>query len=100
MDLAELAGELARHEIGWWKSHHRKDREGLVEHMARKYELQHPITYEQAREAVILMADATKEQDIAEELEDADNQSEANVHWQKAEELLVQHFELLYKNQQ
>ena len=99
MGLAELAGELAKHEIGWWKAHHRKDREGLVEHMARKYELQYGLPYDEAREAVTLMADATKEHDIAEELEDADNQSEADVHWQKAEELLVQHFELLYKNQ-
>ncbi|MBN2112363.1 hypothetical protein JW707_04675 [Candidatus Woesearchaeota archaeon] len=88
--------ELARHEIGWWKSHPRKETDGLIDHMAQLYVLQYSIPYEEAKGAVMLRVEATKEHDIAEKLEDEGIQPEADVHWQKAEDLLVQHFAVLY----
>jgi hypothetical protein len=88
--------ELARHEIGWWKAHHRKDYDGLVDHMANLYVLQYFIPYDKALEAVMLRVEATKEHDIAEKLEDEGSQPEADIHWQKAEDLLAQHFARLY----
>ena len=88
--------ELAKYEAGWWKAHHRRDAEGLVENMARLYELQYDIPYERAREAVMKRVEATREHDIAEKLEDQGNQPEADKHWQNVEELLAEHFALLY----
>ena len=91
------AQELAKYEVGWWKAHHRKERDELIENMVREYELQFDIPYEQAREAVMKKAEATREHDIAERLEDEGNQAEADKYWQNAEELLAEHFALLYK---
>ena len=88
--------ELAKHEIGWWKAHHRKDADGLIDHMAHLYVSQYSIPYDEAKGAVMLRVEATKEHDIAEKFEDEGNQPEADVHWQKAEDLLVQHFAVLY----
>jgi hypothetical protein len=90
--------ELASHEIGWWKAHHRKDKSKLIDEMSKLYQLQFSITYEQAREAVLKRVDATKEHDIAERLEDGGNQREADVHWENAECLLLEHFKILDKH--
>ena len=95
MDQQELYQNLAKHEIGWWKAHHRKDETSLTEHMAKLYELQFGIAYEDAIKAVKYRVDATKEHDIAERLEDDRNQPEANTHWKKAEDLLLEHFKIL-----
>lgn len=91
------ARELARYEIGWWKAHHRKDMPGVIENMAREYELQFDIPYEQARQAVMKRAEATREHDVAEKLEDAGNQAEADKYWKNTEDLLAEHFALLYE---
>jgi len=96
MSVDEKAKELAKHEIGWWKAHHRRDKAGLVDEMAQLYVLQYDIPYEEARDAVMLRVEATQEHDIAEKLEDDGNQPAADVHWQKAEDLLEQHFGMLY----
>jgi putative hemolysin len=91
----DKAGELAKYEIGWWKAHHRKDMPGVIESMAREYELQFDIPYERATEAVMKRAEATREHSIAEELEDRGNQAEADKHWAKTEDLLAEHFACL-----
>jgi len=86
---------LARYEISWWKAHHRRDNKLLKENMANLYRLQFNISYEKAVKVVGLRVQATKEHDIAENLEDAGNQKEADKHWKKAEKLLEKHFEIL-----
>lgn len=95
MDQAEFYKQLAEHEIGWWKAHHKKDEPLLTEHMAKLYKLQFNIPYEDALKAVKYRVDATKEHDIAEKLEDEGNQPGANCHWKKAEDLLLKHFKIL-----
>jgi hypothetical protein len=89
------AKQLAYHEVEWWKAHHRKDKVNLVEHMAKLYELQFGITYAQAKQAVEFRVEATKWHDIAEDLEDEGKQKESDEYWQKTEELLQKHFEIL-----
>ena len=92
------AQELARYEAGWWKAHHRKDMPAVIENMTREYELQFDIPYEQARQAVMKRAEATREHDIAERLEDERNQAEADQHWANVEALLAEHFEYLLRD--
>jgi hypothetical protein len=92
-----MAKELARYEIGWWKSHHRKNIANLKENMARLYGLQFNISYDKALKAVGFRVKATQEHDLAEKFEDKGNQKEANIHWEKAEKLLEKHFEILIK---
>lgn len=91
----DKCSELAKYEIGWWKAHHRKDKPQLIEQMAKLYELQFGINYDDALKAVGYRVDATKEHDIAEKLEDEGEQSDADKHWDKAQSLLKKHFEIL-----
>ncbi len=91
----ELIKELAHYEIGWWKSHHRRDKIGLRNNMAKLYALQFNISYGNALKAVEFRVQATKEHDLAEEFEDQENQDEADKHWFNAESLLKKHFEIL-----
>jgi len=88
--------ELAKHEIGWWKAHHRRDKKLLTEHMAKLYSIQFGISYESAVDAVKYRVDATKEHNLAEKLEDEGKQVQADVHWNNAEKLLREHFKVLY----
>ena len=87
--------QLAHHEVEWWKAHHRKQRDKLVDEMAKLYELQFGISYEQAREAVIHRVEAAKWHDRAEELEDSGKQSQADKYWERTEQSLRKHFEIL-----
>lgn len=93
----EKAKKLAHYEIGWWKAHHRKDRGGFVDNMSRLYSLQFGIDCEVAKQAVLLRVEAADWHDKAEEFEDNGNQTQADIFWNKAEECLCQHFELLTK---
>lgn len=91
----EKAEELARHEVGWWKAHHRRDKQKLTEHMTLLYELQFGISREKALEAVKHRVEAAAMHDRAEELEDKGLQDEADEHWSEAEKLLERHFSVL-----
>lgn len=91
------AKELAHYEIGWWKAHHRKNKEEFIDSMCRLYSLQFGISYNQAKQAVLLRVEAADWHDKAEEFEDNGNQAQADVFWNKAEECLFQHFELVEK---
>jgi len=93
--LEDKCKELAQCEIGWWKAHHRKDLPKLVGYMTREYKILYGLSDEDSYTCVNLRIDATKEHDIAEKFEDKQNIEEANLHWNKAEELLEKHFELL-----
>ena len=95
MESSEKARELAHFEIGWWRAHHRKNKEELIDNMARLYSLQFGISYAEAKKAVTLRVEATVWHDKAEEAEDSGNQKQADIYWNKAEECLSQHFELL-----
>ena len=95
METAEKIKKLAHFEIEWWKDHHRKNKKGLIENMARLYSLQFRIDYEKARKAVIFRVEATAWHDKAEEHEDKGDQNQADIYWNKAEECLRKHFEIL-----
>lgn len=95
-----LAEELAGYEVGWWKSHHERDMEGLTHNMAKLYELQFGIPYETAREAVDLRVQATQEHDLAEKFQDGEDAEKAKEHWNRTRDLLVKHFETLLQHQQ
>jgi len=95
--MDDLFSKLAELEVGWWKAHHRKDKDAILENMAKLYQLQFGISREHAVEAVKYRIEAGKEHDTAEKLEDEGKQGEADVHWKKAEELVRKHFEVLMK---
>lgn len=97
--MGDVARKLAEHEVGWWKDHHRKNKAGLMENMARLYELQFGMPYQEAVECVKYRVSAAKEHDEAERLEDMGRQAEADVYWKKAEDLIEKHFEMLLKYQ-
>ncbi len=90
----ERCRKLAEYEAGWWKAHHRKDINLLMEQMAKLYELQFGIPYNTALEAVKYRVEATKEHDIAERLEDQGS-PDSEIHWKQVEKLLLEHFKLL-----
>lgn len=87
--------KLAHHEVEWWKAHHRGDKANIVDQMAKLYELQFGISYEQAREAVMYRVEAANWHDQAESFEDQGDQKQADEYWQKTEESLQRHFEIL-----
>jgi len=95
METQEKTTLLAHFEVGWWIAHHRKDKQMLVENMTQLYCLQFSINPELARKAVMLRVDATVWHDKAEECEDNGNQQQADSYWNKAEDCLRQHFEIL-----
>ncbi|MFH1054416.1 MAG: hypothetical protein V1740_08400 [Candidatus Woesearchaeota archaeon] len=95
MNPDEIYVRLAKYECGWWQAHHRHDLEGLTENMARLYESQFQIHYEQALEAVRFRVEATQEHDIAERFEDQRDQPQADIHWARVKELLKEHFRIL-----
>ncbi|MFH1859345.1 MAG: hypothetical protein ABIJ80_03780 [Patescibacteria group bacterium] len=93
--FAQKIVELAHYEIEWWKAHHRKQEERLVENMAKLYSLQFGIDIKTAKDIALLKATATDWHSLAEELEDCEKQVQANIYWQNAEKCLVRHFEAL-----
>jgi len=100
MEPSKKARKLAHFEVGWWKAHHQKNKKALIDNMARLYSLQFGISYVEAKEAVMLRVEATVWHDKAEEAEDSANQKQADIYWDKTEECLSQHFELLDEVQQ
>lgn len=95
MEAQERVRLLAHYEIGWWQAHHRKQEDEFTDNMSKLYALQFGIDETKARVAVLLRLDATKHHDKAEQFEDKGNQESANLYWNKAEECLRQHFEIL-----
>ena len=93
--FAQKIVELAHYEIEWWKAHHRKQEERLVENMAKLYSLQFGIGIRVAKRTVILRVIATGWHDLAEKYEDGGNNKKAQLYWKKAEQYLVRHFEAL-----
>lgn len=93
----EKTEQMAYYEIGWWKAHHRGDRQGLIEEMAHLYQLLFDLTLEVAIPIVIYRVEARASWHIAEKYEDEGNQKEADVYWNKAEGKLREHFALLEK---
>ncbi len=94
-NIEKKAKELAHYEISWWKAHHRKQKEQLVDMMSKLYELQFGISYAKAKSAVLLRAEAADWHDKAEEYEDKGDQKSADVYWAKAEICIIEHFKLL-----
>ncbi|MHB8776672.1 MAG: hypothetical protein ACYC6R_02780 [Anaerolineales bacterium] len=89
------ARQLAKHEVNWWKAHHRRQQERLLDEMTRLYVLQFNLDYNDAKLVVQHRVIAAKWHDMAENLEDAGNKEEAEIHWTKTEEELQKHYMLL-----
>ena len=89
--MEEKSKELAKCEVGWWRAHHEKDYEKVVELMTREYELMFGADKEKARKAVMLRVEAAKMHDKAESTEG----EESEMYWKKAEELIFQHFKVI-----
>ena len=70
--------QMAKYEIGWWRAHHRRNKEKLIDEMAKLYVLLFGISNEDAKIIVEYRIKATGFHD-------------------KAEESLQQHFALLEK---
>ena len=85
--------KVAENEIGWWKSHHKRDYNGVIEQMTAVYEQLYNLTREVAQEVVMLRIEAAKEHDLAEE--EGISANESQQHWDKALEFMIQHFEML-----
>lgn len=91
------ARQMAKHEIEWWKAHHRIDKKGLIDEMVKLYVLLFDIDYKDAETVVHHRVEAAGFHDKAEEQEDKENQKGADIYWKKAESSLYQHFLLLEK---
>lgn len=89
------AEELAKYEVDWWRAHHHKDFDKVIENMTLLYQNLFGILYEKAKEVVTYRVEAAKMHDEAEKLEDLGKVSESEIYWKKAEELLSKHFKLL-----
>ena len=85
--------KVAEDEIGWWKSHHERDYDRVIEQMTAVYEQLYNLTREVAQEVVMLRIEAAKEHDLAEE--EGISANESQQHWDKALEFMIQHFEML-----
>ena len=95
MSEKELAKVMASFEIGWWEDHHRKNKKGLTEKMAKLYTLLFNISYEDAVTIVQHRVEAAELHDKAEEFEDEGGQKIADMYWDEAEKELQKHFALL-----
>jgi hypothetical protein len=95
MKKKERIVALAHLEIGWWKAHHRRQKEEMINYMTQLYVLQFKIGSDKAKMAVIYRAEAAIWHDKAEALEDEGEQERADIFWVKAEECLRKHFEVL-----
>ena len=87
--------EVAKAEIGWWKSHHERDYDEVVRQMTTVYEKLFGLTREVAQEVVMLRIEAAKEHDLAEK--ENISKEESQQHWDKALEFMIKHFEMLNK---
>ena len=91
----KLARILAKHEVGWWMGHHRKNFEKARKDMVEEYILLFNLPREKAERSVEFRIEAAKMHDIAEKYEDEGNSEEAEKYWKKVEELLAKHFEVM-----
>jgi hypothetical protein len=89
------AKQLAKHEVGWWKAHHRRNVKELLGEMAKLYCLQFRISYGKALEAAERRVRAAQEHDTAEKFEDQGKMKLANQHWRRAELFIEEHFKIL-----
>lgn len=96
MDMSKIR-QMAEHEVGWWKAHHRKKRGELINEMTNLYRLLFDLTYDDASIIVEYRVKATEFHDIAEKYEDHERQEEADKYWNEAVRKLQEHFELLEK---
>ena len=85
--------EVAQAEIGWWKSHHERDYDKVIEQMTTVYEKLYGLTRKVAQEVVMLRIKAAKEHDLAEE--EGISKSKSEWHWKNAFQFMVAHFEML-----
>ena len=94
--MDDLVDKLAKYELGWWKAHHRRDEQGLVENTARLYELLFNVTYETALRVAKLKSMATRKYLEAKKYDgNKETQEKANEYWRNAESMLKSHFKLL-----
>jgi hypothetical protein len=93
--MKEKIKELAKYEVGWWRAHHYRNYEAVLENMTLLYQRLFNISKEKAEKAVRYRVEAGKMHDEAERLEDLGNKTEAEKFWKKTEELLGKHFEVL-----
>jgi len=96
MNMNEIS-RMAKCEIGWWKAHHRKQREKLISEMSNLYRLLFSLNYNDALIVVGFRVKAAELHDIAEKYENQKKQEETDKYWDEAERNLQKHFELLKK---
>ena len=92
-----LATELAKHEVNWWKAHHRKQKDITITNMVELYILLYEMNAEDAKHCVQLRVEAGIMHDKAEEFEDSEDPDTSQVYWEATEGLLKSHFALLIK---
>lgn len=95
--IRQMARQMAEHEVGWWKAHHRKQREALINEMTNLYRLLFDLSYDCASNIVKHRVKAAELHDIAEEHENHGRQEEADKYWNETQMALQKHFELLEK---
>ncbi len=94
----EKSKKLAHYEIEWWKAHHRREKDKFIDSMSNLYSLQFNIDYDVAKKSVLLRVEAADWHDKAEKFEGLGDQKQADIFWDKAEECLYKHFEILENN--
>ena len=92
--MVEIYKELANAEIEWWKAHHRRDFDRLLESTKKSFILTFDVSEKVALEAAKKRMDAVKEYVEAKKY-DGKNQEEAELHWKSAEEHILKQFKLL-----
>ena len=85
------------HEINWWKAHHRKQEELLLDEMTKLYSLWFNLSEKNAQEAVHFRVEAAKFHDIAEKHEDEGDIKNPEKYWALAEQALYEHFSIMPK---
>jgi hypothetical protein len=83
--------EVAELEVGWWQLHDElednPDKTRLAEAFVKLYATQFGIDEEKLTKAGSLKAEATREHDLAEDSNTSSD--EINIHWDKANKLLI-----------
>lgn len=85
----------ANAEIGWWKAHHEKNYEKVIEQMTNLYQILFQLDAKTAEKIVMLRIRAAQEHDLAEKEDISKTKSEE--HWRNARHLLIKHFTMLKK---
>lgn len=95
-EISSRARKLAQHDTKRWLVHHERDYIALKREMTAMYSLllgeEHSDEISHTIDSVV---EALKIHDVAEDLEEKGSQAEADKHWKKAEEQLVNHFTML-----